>query len=135
MNYIDDNLKPIDENNDYIIKYCSDTRIISREYLIIWYNVIIVGDNMDDKKIMKIIDTDGKEHEYEILFAFKWTKTNKNYIVYTDNTNNANGSLNVFAAIYYPNDDTKLDSIETDMEWDEIERRLRLMQQGSDTDE
>ena len=45
MNYIDDNIKSIEENdtvgiiickeaNDYIIKYCSDNRIISREYII-----------------------------------------------------------------------------------------------------
>ena len=43
MNYIDDNLKRINqnktigiiickENNKYVIKYCSDKRIISRTY-------------------------------------------------------------------------------------------------------
>ena len=43
MNYIDKNIKTIEENdtvgiiickqdNDYVIKYCSDDRIISREY-------------------------------------------------------------------------------------------------------
>lgn len=43
MNYIDENIKSIDENdtvgiiickqdNEYVIKYCSDDRIISREY-------------------------------------------------------------------------------------------------------
>ena len=43
MNYIDKNMKPIDENdtvgiiickqdNEYVIKYCSDDRIIAREY-------------------------------------------------------------------------------------------------------
>jgi len=43
MNYIDENLKTIDENktigiiickqdNKYVIKYCSDKRIIAREY-------------------------------------------------------------------------------------------------------
>ena len=43
MNYIDKNIKTIDENdivgiiickqdNEYIIKYCSDDRIIAREY-------------------------------------------------------------------------------------------------------
>lgn len=80
---------------------------------------------MNDKKILKIIDDFGKEVEYEILIAFKWTKTNKNYIVYTDNAKDVNGNLNIFASIYYPQDDSKLDGIETDEEWDEIERRLR----------
>jgi len=83
---------------------------------------------MEEKKILKIIDEKGKEIEYEVLIAFKWTKTNKNYIVYTDNTNNDNGDLNVFAAIYYPNNNFKLDSIESDEEWDEIDRRLKELQ-------
>ena len=83
---------------------------------------------MNEKKTLKIIDDFGKEIEYEILIAFKWTKTNKNYIVYTDNTNDENGNLNIFAAIYYPQDDSKLDAIETDEEWDEVERRLKDLQ-------
>lgn len=83
---------------------------------------------MNEKKTLKIIDDFGKEIEYEILIAFKWIKTNKNYIVYTDNTNDENGNLNIFAAIYYPQDDSKLDAIETDEEWDEVERRLKDLQ-------
>ena len=51
---------------------------------------------------------------------------NENYIVYTDNTNDENGNLNVFAAIYYPHDNSKLDSIETDEEWNEIDKRLNI---------
>ena len=46
MNYIDNNLKTINQNktigiiicqkdNKYIIEYCSDDRIISREYLLL----------------------------------------------------------------------------------------------------
>ena len=45
MNYIDKNIKTIDEdktigiiickkNNEYIIEYCSDSRIITKEYVI-----------------------------------------------------------------------------------------------------
>lgn len=83
---------------------------------------------MNEKKVLKIIDNFGKENEYEILIAFKWTKTNKNYIVYTDNSKDENGNLNIFAAIYYPQDNSKLDAIETDEEWNEVERRLRDLQ-------
>ena len=42
---------------------------------------------INEKKTVSIIDEHGNEIEYEIIIAFKWTKTNKNYIVYTDNTN------------------------------------------------
>ena len=49
MNYIDKNVKTIEENdtvgiiickqdNDYVIKYCSDEWIIAREYELVWYN-------------------------------------------------------------------------------------------------
>ena len=48
MNYIDKNIKTIEENdtvgiiickqdNKYVIKYCSDERIIAREYELVWY--------------------------------------------------------------------------------------------------
>lgn len=91
--------------------------------------------NMNEKKILKLTDEIGREIEYEILIAFKWTKTNKNYIVYTDNTNDENGNLNVFASIYYPNDNTKLDSIETDEEWYEIDRRIQKYSKDVQLDE
>ena len=53
MNYIDQNIKTMDENdtvgiiickqdNEYVIKYCSDERIIAREYELVWYNIIEV---------------------------------------------------------------------------------------------
>lgn len=46
MNYIDKNIKTIEENdtveitiykqdNEYVIKYCSDDRIIAREYKLV----------------------------------------------------------------------------------------------------
>ena len=80
---------------------------------------------MDNKKILKLIDENGQEKEYEILIAFKWTKTQKNYLVYTDNTFDENENLNIYAAIYYPNDNSKLDAITTDEEWNEIDRRIK----------
>ena len=50
MNYIDKNIKTVEENdtvgiiickqdNEYVIKYCSDDRIIAREYELVWYNI------------------------------------------------------------------------------------------------
>lgn len=79
---------------------------------------------MKDKMYLKLIDEDGKEIECEIIIAFKWTKTNKNYIVYTDNTKDENGNLNIYAGIYNSSNKTRLDSIETEEEWNEIDKRL-----------
>ena len=55
MNYIDKNIKTIEENeivgiiickqdNEYVIKYCSDERIIAREYeLVLKHDIIILN--------------------------------------------------------------------------------------------
>ncbi len=91
---------------------------------------------MEDKKVLKIIDNNGQETEYTILIAFYWTKTKKNYLVYTDNTRDSKGILNIFASIYYPDDDTRLDLVKTDEEWEEIERRIKSINHiGRDTNE
>lgn len=82
---------------------------------------------MNDNNILKIIDENGVEKEYEILIAYKWNKTGKHYIAYTDNSTDENGNKIVEAAIYYPDDDTRLDPIETEEEWNEIERRLKVL--------
>ena len=79
---------------------------------------------MEDKKILKLTDTDGNIIEYEILLTFPWN--NKNYLVYTDNTYDNNGSLNIQASIYVS--ENQLVPIETDEEWDEIDKRLKELQ-------
>ena len=77
-----------------------------------------------NKKILKITYENGNTAEYEILSAFIWMKTKKNYIIYTDNTYDIDNNLNIYASIYYPNDPNKLDTIETEEEWIEIEKRI-----------
>lgn len=84
---------------------------------------------MKEKLTFSIIDEDDKEIEYEIIVAFYWSKTKKNYLVYTDSTY-TNDSLNIYASIYYPNDETRLDDIETEEEWIEIDNRLKQIQEG-----
>lgn len=81
---------------------------------------------MNKNMLLKIIDDNGKITEYEILLSFFWLKTNKNYIIYTDNCKDSNGNLNIYAAIYNSKDD-KLKEIETELEWNEIEKRLNSL--------
>lgn len=84
---------------------------------------------MNEKKIFKSIDENGKEIEYEILSAFKMKQTNKDYIIYTDNTTDESGSINTYAAIYYPSEPTrKLEPIETESEWNEIEKIMQRLE-------
>ena len=84
---------------------------------------------MNEKMMMKLIDKNGKEFEYDILTAFQLSNTGKNYIVYTDNKNDEQGKLNVFASIYYPDDDSRLDPIETKEEWEAVESALAALNQ------
>ena len=77
------------------------------------------------KNILKLKDNEGNIKEYEVILMFK--NNNKDYIVYTDNKNNNDGSINVYANIFNPNDLSVFENIETNEEWEEIERRLELL--------
>ncbi len=82
---------------------------------------------MKEKKIMKLTDKNGEEIEYEIMSTFFFAKTKKNYVIYTDNTKDKQGNLNIYASIYYPSDDTRLDNIETEEEWNVVESILEKL--------
>lgn len=82
---------------------------------------------MEDKKKLRIITADGQEKEYKIICAFSLSNTGKNYVIYTDGTKNESDKTKVYASIYYPNDDTKLDEIKTEEEWDIIDSVLNSL--------
>ncbi len=77
------------------------------------------------KKTINIKNENGKDIEYEILLDFILRKNNERYLVYTDNTTNSDGSLNVYASRY---SNGILDDILTDEEWNEIEKILNNIQ-------
>lgn len=79
---------------------------------------------MENKKTFKCI-IDNTEKNFEILYTFKSIKTNKDYIIYTDNSYDENKNLNIFASIYYPFDlEKSLENIESCEEWEEVEKFL-----------
>ena len=78
---------------------------------------------MENKLTFTIIDEDNKEYEYEIIMAFYWSKTKKNYLVYTDNTKDELGNIRVYANTFDEDDESgELGTIETDEEWATIEQ-------------
>ena len=82
------------------------------------------------KNSFTMIDENGSEIVYDVLFTFESEETHKNYIVYTDNTKDAEGNVEVYASIYDPNDPhSKLEAIETDKEWKVIETILETLQE------
>ena len=82
---------------------------------------------MENKKTFKSM-VDGIEKEFEVLYTFKSNKNNKDYVIYTDNSYDENNNLSIFASIYYPFDlEKELEYIETEEEWEEIEKFLKEM--------
>ena len=82
------------------------------------------------KNTFSMIDEKGNEIIYDVLFTFENEETNKNYIVYTDNTRDDKGNIQVYASIYDPNDPKgKLELIQTDKEWKVIETILDTLQE------
>ena len=75
-------------------------------------------------KELVLVGNDGKEYKYEIIVSFHMTKTGKDYVVYTDNTRDENAALNIYALIYYPEDESKFEEVKTDEEWKEISKVL-----------
>ena len=84
---------------------------------------------MEEKMTFKALNKDGVEVECEVLFTFESDETNKNYIVYTDNTTDENGNVRVYASIYNPDQpESDLIPIESEAEWKIIETILEEIQ-------
>ncbi len=82
------------------------------------------------KNTFSIIDENGKEFIYDVLFTFDNEETKKSYIVYTDNAKDEKGNIQVYASIYDPNNPKgKLEAIETENEWKVIETILNTLQE------
>lgn len=77
---------------------------------------------MNKENTFKIVDKEGKEIEFEVLFTFESDETGKNYMVYTDNTKTEDGMTKVYASVYDPNSEVlELLPVETEREWNIIE--------------
>ena len=84
----------------------------------------------EEKMTFKIFNDEGKEIECEVLFTFESNETGKNYMVYTDNTEDDEGNIKVYASIYNPEEkEPKLEPIETDKEWEIVETILKQVQE------
>ena len=82
------------------------------------------------KNSFSMIDENGNEVVYDVLFTFESDETGKNYIVYTDNSRDESGNIQVYASIYDPEDpQSKLEAITTEKEWKVIETILETLQE------
>ena len=82
------------------------------------------------KNSFTMIDENGNEVEYDVLFTFESDETKKNYIAYTDNTKDESGNIQVYASTYDPEDpESRLEAITTEKEWKVIETILETLQE------
>lgn len=76
---------------------------------------------MNNLKKISTILANGTKVEYTVILTFKSNQTNKNYVVYTDNTYDQNKKLRFYAAAYDPKQPTPyLGEPTTKEEWSEI---------------
>ena len=78
---------------------------------------------MNNAKISTML-SNGTKKEYDVILTFKNEKTQKDYVVYTDNSIDDNNKLRIFATVYNPTTLKMLGNPETKEEWDEIYRLL-----------
>ena len=82
------------------------------------------------KNTFTMVNQDGEEIVYDVLFTYESEETHKNYIVYTNNTLDETGNVEVYASTYDPsNPNSKLEAIETEKEWKVIETILNTLQE------
>lgn len=87
---------------------------------------------MNKENTFKIVDKEGKEIEFEVLFTFESDETGKNYMVYTDNTKTEDGMTKVYASVYDPNSEVlELLPVETEREWNIIEVIIKSITEES----
>ena len=83
----------------------------------------------EDEDKFTVVNDEGEEVLCTLLFTFESDETGKNYVIYTDDTLDENGSTKVYASIYDPTgESTQLMPIETDQEWEIIENVLNELQ-------
>ena len=79
-----------------------------------------------EKNMMTIIAQDGTEEEVEVIIAFKFKDTNKEYIIYTKNERDDKGLITVHISnVDRSSGNTKLYGVDDENEWNRIKDVLR----------
>jgi len=79
-----------------------------------------------EKKMMSIISSDGSIEEVEVIVAFEFKDTGKEYIVYTKNERDENDNITVYVSrMDRSTGEAKLYGVEEEEEWTRIKDVLR----------
>lgn len=82
--------------------------------------------NTDEKKIMTIVADDGSTEEVEVILAFEFKDTKKEYVIYTKNEKDENDNITVYVShVDRSTGEPKLLGIDEEEEWNRIKDVLR----------
>ena len=80
----------------------------------------------NEKKVMSIVSNDGAIENVEVILAFEFKDTNKEYVVYTKNEKDENGNITVYVSnIDRSGEEPKLLGVENENEGNKIKDVLR----------
>ncbi len=82
-----------------------------------------------EKMTMSIIEEDGSIDEVEVVIAFEFKDTKKEYVVYTKNEKDENGNVTVYVSRVdrSQGDTPQLYGIEDEQEWNRVKDVLRKL--------
>ena len=81
-----------------------------------------------EKVMMSIIQEDGSIDEVEVVTAFEFKDTGKEYVVYTKNEKDENGNVTVYVSRVDRSGDTpRLYGIDDEDEWNRVKDVLRKL--------
>ncbi len=83
-----------------------------------------------EKKIMSIVQEDGSIDEVEVVIAFEFKDTKREYVVYTKNEKDANGNVTVYVSRVDRSGETpQLFGVDNEEEWNRVKDVLRKLSQ------
>lgn len=81
---------------------------------------------MKEKRIMSIVEADGSIDEVEVILAFEFKDTKKEYVIYTKNEKDENGNVTIYvSSVDRSTGEPQLGSVDEEEEWNRIKDLLR----------
>ena len=79
-----------------------------------------------EKKMMSIVAEDGSVEEVEVILAFEFKDTQKEYVIYTKNERDENDNVTVYVSnVDRSSGEPKLLGVEDEEEWNRVKDVLR----------
>ncbi len=79
-----------------------------------------------EKKMMSIVSEDGLVEEVEVILAFEFKDTNKEYVIYTKNEKDENDNITVYVSnVDRSSGEPKLLGVDDEEEWNRVKDVLR----------